>query len=153
MQNQEIENTISQVTAQPSLAAFGLQVETTMTTPSRPGKKPRPVWVVRGNIFGLEDFFRNIKGRKFRGAWSFFEDPSDAILEQLQSHGRRSFAEQVENELGRKMEKAERYQTYAANAEARAESRGQTADKISSAIPFGQPILVGHVRFVGRKCA
>lgn len=144
MQNQITENIVSIATEQPTLAAFGLQVQETMTTPSRPGKKPRPVWVVRGNIFGLEEFFRSIKGRKFRGAWSFFEDPSEKILDHVQSHGRQSYAEQIESETQRKFEKAERYETYAANAEARAEMRDKTAHGISSAIPFGQPILVGH---------
>ena len=129
---------------QPTLADFGLRVDETMTTPSRPGKKPRPVWIVRGNIFGLEEFFRDINGRKFRGAWSFFENPSETILKHVQTNGRQSFAEQVESETQRKLEKAERYETYAANAEARAESRYQAANEIGSAIPFGQPILVGH---------
>ena len=144
MQNQEVENAVSQNSEQPTLAAFGLQVEATMTTPSRPGKKPRPVWVVRGNVFGMDAFFRDIKGRKFRGAWSFFEDPSRDILKQLTTSGRQSFAEQVQSDIDRKLAKAERYETYAANAEARAESRYSTASKIGSAIPFGQPILVGH---------
>lgn len=38
---------------------------------------------VRGNVFGLESFFRDNGGKKYRGAWSFFEDPSDHILEEL----------------------------------------------------------------------
>ncbi len=144
MQNQEAENTVSQVVEQPTLAAFGLRITETMTTPSRPGKKPRPMWVVSGNIFGFEAFFRDIKGRKFRGAWSFFEDPSADILDHLKDHGRQSYAEQVESELERKLEKAERYQIYAANAEARAESSYDAASRISSAIPLGQSILTGH---------
>ncbi|MBX2987796.1 MAG: DUF3560 domain-containing protein [Bdellovibrionaceae bacterium] len=144
MQQEAIENNAVQTTETPTLATFGVQVVETMTTPSRPGKKPRPVWVARGNVFGLEEFFRGIKGRKFRGAWSFFEDPSAAILDQLQNHGRQSYAEQVESKVERDLAKAERYQTYAANAEARAESRYNTARAIGSAIPLGQPILVGH---------
>ena len=127
-----------------SLQAFGLEVQKTMTTPSKPGKKSRPVWVVRGNVFGLESFFREIQGRKFRGAWSFFEDPSQNILEHLKKYGRQSYAEQIDSEIERKLEKAERYKTYAANAEARAENRSNTAKEISSYIPFGQPILIGH---------
>lgn len=123
---------------------FGLQIEATMTTPSRLGKKPHPVWIARGNIFGLEEFFRDIQGRKFRGAWSFFEDPTVAILDHLQRHGRQSFAEQVENKLERDLAKAERYQNYAENAAASAENRYKTARAISSAIPLGQPILVDH---------
>lgn len=132
------------VTEQPTLAAFGLQVQESLTTPTRPGKKPRPVWIVRGNVFGLEEFFRDIKGRKFRGSWSFFENPSEAILDHVQNNGRMSYAEQVEKRVERKLEKAERYETYAANADTRAEKRDRTAHDISSAIPFGQPILVGH---------
>ena len=127
-----------------SLKNFGVQITETMTTPSKPGKKPRPVWIASGNIFGLETFFREIKGRKFRGQWSFFEDPTADILTQLEKYGRESFAEQVESKIQRDLDKAERYQTYAENAEARAESRSQAADRISSFIPFGQPILVGH---------
>ena len=127
-----------------SLNSFGVKITETMTTPSKPGKKPRPVWVVSGNTFGLESFFREMNGRKFRGAWSFFENPSDVILHQLQSHGRQSYAEQIEGEIDRKVEKAKRYETYASNAEARAESRSQSAARISSFIPVGQPILVGH---------
>ena len=148
MENRKLENNISEnneITAeQTTLATFGVKVTETMTTPSRPNKKPRPVWVASGNIFGLESFFKNIGGRKFRGSWSFFEDPSDDILNQLQEHGRQSYAEQVENDIERKLEKATRYETYAANAEARAESRYNNARAIGSHIPFGQPILVGH---------
>lgn len=144
MQNQESNAINSQTIEQPTLAAFGVQVTETMTTPSRPNKKPRPVWVASGNIFGLESFFRDIGGRKFRGSWSFFENPSDDILTQLQAHGRQSYAEQVENDIERKLEKAARYETYAANAEARAESRYNNARAIGSHIPLGQPILVGH---------
>lgn len=144
MQNQEVEAPVPQSVEQPKLAAFGVQVVETMTTPSRPGKKPRPVWVAKGNVFGLEEFFREIKGRKFRGAWSFFEDPSAAILDQLRSHGRQSYAEQVESKVERDLVKAERYERYAVNAETRAESHYKTVRTIGSAIPLGQPILVGH---------
>lgn len=144
MQNQEINNVNSETTQQPTLASFDLRVQETMTTPSRPGKKPRSVWVVSGNVFGLEDFFRNIKGRKFRGSWSFFKDPSYDILDHLQNNKRLSYAEQVEASIERKIEKATRYESYAINAEKRAESRHKRADAIGSMIPMGQPILVGH---------
>lgn len=152
MQNQEI-NANSEVLRKPTLASFGLQVQESMTTPSRPGKKPRPVWVVSGNVFGLETFFRKIKARKFRGTWSFFKDPSCDILDHLQNNERLSYAEQVEASIERKLEKATHYESYAINAEKRAESRHNRANEIGSMIPMGQPILIGHVRFVGRKCA
>lgn len=144
MQNHEIESSPSQSAENPTLEAFGLRVTETKTTPSRPGKRPRPVWVVTGNVFGLESFFRDIEGRKFRGAWSFFEDPSAALLDHVQNHGRLSFAEQVEKDIERKLEKAARYEAYSANAEARAERSHNAARDMGAMIPLGQPILIGH---------
>ncbi|HEX7673538.1 MAG TPA: DUF3560 domain-containing protein [Bdellovibrio sp.] len=129
---------------QNSLSAHGIRVQEKMTTPSRPGKKPRPVWIATGNIFGLETFFRDIGGKKFRGQWSFFENPESSILERLSSAGRESFAEQIESQCSRKEEKAARYDQYAENAEKRAEVAYNNASKIGSMIPLGQPILVGH---------
>lgn len=144
MQNQEIENTVSNLINEPTLAAFSLQVQATMTTPSRAGKKSRPVWVVTGNVFGLEDFFREIEGRKFRGHWSFFKDPSDYILDHVQNNKRLSYSEQLENAVERKLEKAERYDSYAINAKTRADNSCEKAAGMGSVIPMGQPILVGH---------
>lgn len=143
MQNQDLLNT-TLIDNKTELAGHGLQVQETMTTPSKPGKKPRPVWVVRGNVFGLEEFFRDTNGRKFRGSWSFFEDPSHKILEFLKSNKRLSYAEQVQSSIDRKIKKSLRYEGYAVNAETRAEERCKTADKIISMIPPGQPILIGH---------
>ena len=144
MQNQETENNNTQIIEPSTLAAFGLHIVETMTTPSRPRKKPRPVWVVTGNVFGLEDSFRSIGGRKFRGSWSFFEDPRSALLEMLSTQKRMSYAEQVQSSLQRKLDRSEKYETYAANAEARAESSARKVSAINSFIPLGQPILVGH---------
>ena len=144
MQNQESISAALNSNIPSTLAAFGLQVQEKMTTPSRPGKKPRPVWVVSGNIFGLETFFRDIEGRKFRGQWSFFKDPTDNTLEHLKIEKRLSFAEQVENNLERKPEKAARYESYAINAEARSESCYKRASTIGAMIPMGQPILINH---------
>lgn len=136
-----------------SLRNLGVKVAETMTTPSRPGKKPRPVWVVSGNTFGLEDFFYELGGKKYRGAWSFFRDPSVDILGELNSNGRKSFAEQMQGLIDRKMARAEKFEGYSKNAAARSESAFSKVQSISSMIPPGQPILIGHVRFVGRKCA
>lgn len=143
MQTQEITQNVSE-TKTSTLADFGLRVEERMTTPSRIGKKPRPVWVAVGNTYGLEEFFRTIKGKKFRGMWSFFDDPSDEILEELVKNGRKSFAEQFEYTVGRKEAKADRYESYSENAQARAEGYHKCVDNILSFIPAGQPILVGH---------
>lgn len=135
------ENQSTQLT---SLLESGVKVEQTMTTPSRPGKKPRPVWVVSGNIFGLEEFFRTSGGRKFRGQWSFFVDPSDEILTELNTNGRKSFAEQMEYTIDRKEAKADRHEGYSENAALRATSSHKRVEQIMSFIPAGQPILVGH---------
>jgi len=127
-----------------SLNNFGVKIAETMTTPSRAGKKPRPVWVVSGNTFGLEDFFYGIGGKKYRGAWSFFRDPSDEILGELNTNGRKGFVEQMQSIIDRKMARAEKFEGYSENAAARSESAFNKVQSISSMIPPGQPILVGH---------
>jgi len=144
MQNHEIENNAAPAIQHPTLESYGVTVRQTLTTPTKPGKKPRPVWIVTGNVFGLGELFREAKGRKFRGEWSFFNDPCDEILAHLETNGRQSFAEQVETSIERKLEKAARYQSYAANAEVRAERSAEKASTIGGMIPMGQPILVGH---------
>lgn len=127
-----------------SLRSLGVKVAETMTTPSRPGKKPRPVWVVSGNIFGLVDFFYEIGGKKYRGAWSFFRDPSADILGELNSNGRKGFAEQMQGLIDRKMARADKFEGYSESAAVRSESAFNKVQSISSMIPPGQPILVGH---------
>lgn len=144
MQNQESIEIAPVTNSENELSAFGVRVQQTMTTPSRLGKKPRPVWVVSGNTFGLETSFRENGGRKFRGAWSFFNDPSCEILSELNKNGRQSYAEQVESTLLRKEARIERFEGYSENAEARAESASRRADSIASMIPMGQPILLSH---------
>lgn len=127
-----------------ALVSHGIRIEQTMTTPTRPGKKPRPIWVVSGNTFGLDEFFRDIGGRKYRGTWSFFEAPSGEIIEHLAAHGRNSYSDQVEYRLERKEAKAARYDKYAENTEIRADAAGARAQSIASMIPMGQPLLCGH---------
>lgn len=127
-----------------SLKNLGVAVTETMTTPTRPRKKPRPVWVVSGNTFGLEDFFYQNGGKKFRGAWSFFTDPSSAILQELNTNGRKGFAEQMQSVIDRKMARAEKFEGYSENAAVRSEVAHKKANSIMSMIPPGQPILVGH---------
>lgn len=126
------------------LQSHGIRIVESMTTPSRPGKKPRPVWVVSGNTFGLDSFFYEIGGKKYRGAWSFFKNPSGEILEEVNTNGRMSFADQVDAKLGRKEARIEKFEAYSENAEARSSAAYQKAHAVSSMIPMGQPILVGH---------
>ena len=127
-----------------SLHETGLKVTSSMTTPSRPGKAPRPVHIVSGLTLGYEQILRDLGGHKFRGQWSFWDDPSDDLLEQINRHGKLSFAESVDLRIDRKLSKAERYSGYADNAETRAERASETAQAIGQMIPMGQPILVGH---------
>ena len=127
-----------------SLEEAGLRIISSMTTPSRPGKKPRPVFIVSGKIAGLEEAFRDLGGKKFRGQWSFWEDPSDSLLAAINRDGRLTFAEQVEAQSERKLDRAERYSGCSENAQARAESRSHSAHEIGRHIPMGQPILVEH---------
>lgn len=129
---------------QKTLRDFGLQVTEVMTTPTRPGKKPRPVFTISGRTYGYEETFRNLGGKRFRGQWSFWSDPTQALLEAIERYGKQSFAEQVEARVERKLDRAERYEGYAENAGTRAELNSKAADKISHFIPMGQPILVGH---------
>jgi hypothetical protein len=60
-------------------ARAGLVVTESMTTPSRPGKKPRPVWNVTGNIAEWRQLLISLDGSWYRGAFSFFDDPTEAI--------------------------------------------------------------------------
>ena len=121
----------------------GLTVTQAMTKPTRPGKRPRPVWEVSGNTAGLEEALRDLGGRKYRGAWSFFSDPTDDLAE-LTDEDRTTFAEQRETSRQRAADRAHRMAGYAENATARSEAAYARAREIGDRIPFGQPILVGH---------
>lgn len=131
-------------TQEKTLQDHGLRVIESMTTPTRPGKKPRPVFIVAGKVEGFEEIFRSLGGKKFRGQWSFWNNPARELLAAIEKFGRLSFAEQVEARCDRKLDKAERYEGYADNAESRAAASSKSADEISRFIPMGQPILVGH---------
>lgn len=57
----------------------GLKVIPTMTTPSRPGKQPRPVWNVVGSFGNHREMLIALGGSWYRGAFSFWEDPAASI--------------------------------------------------------------------------
>ena len=127
-----------------TLAEYGLTVTQSMTTPSKAGKQPRPVWEVSGNTTGLEDLLYDLGGKRWRGAFSFWSDPTEALLERLPTTERTSFAERLEAKRERAEERAERYTEYAENAATRGDARLERARGMADGIPFGQPILVGH---------
>lgn len=110
-------------------------IEQRMTTPTKPGKQPRPVFVAVGSTAGYEQAFRDLGGRRYHGEWSFFDDPT----ERLENAARLSFAEQKEYEKERAADRADRYAGYAENAAGRAAGMRQRADAVLSHIPFGQP--------------
>lgn len=60
-------------------ARAGLVVRAGMTTPSRPGKAPRPVWTVGGNLAAWRPLLVRLDGHWYRGAFSFWSDPSAAL--------------------------------------------------------------------------
>jgi hypothetical protein len=125
----------------------GITVTQGMTTPTKPGKQPRPVWTITGNTdpyikLIYEDL--GIKVRKWGGTLSCFEDPSVALATAIATSGAMSFAEQEEHKRERSGIRAERLEARAENARTQAvEVRGQ-AQTLASMIPFGQPVLVGH---------
>ena len=121
----------------------GLVVKATMTKPSRPGKRPRPVWEVSGRTQGLEEKLRELGARPWHGAWSFFEDPTEDLAE-LTEADRMTFAEGREADRERAEGRAERMAGHATNATARSEAAYARARQIEDRIPFGQPILSGH---------
>lgn len=127
-----------------TLADYGLTVTQGMTTPTKPGKQPRPVWNVEGATAGYEATLYDLGGKKWRGAFSFWEDPSEALLAAIEEHGRQSFGERLEAKRERAEERAERYEGYADNAAQRSESLHAQARQMADGIPFGQPVLVGH---------
>jgi len=126
------------------VSAAGLTIIPKMTTPSQRGKSPRPVWEVSGRTFGYETALENAGGKKYNGAWSFWEDPTEAIADELESTGRTSFAERKKAEARAAGERADRLSDRAGKHQAEADAQFKRADRISERFAMGQPILVGH---------
>jgi hypothetical protein len=82
-------------------ARAGLIVVASMTTPSRPGKQPRPVWNVTGALAEWRQFLIRIGGSWYRGAFSFWENPSEEIERAC------SEAETPVGEVAREFERVE----------------------------------------------
>lgn len=122
----------------------GLIITQSMTQPSRPGKAPRPVWEVRGQLAGWEDLLYDLGGKKWRGAFSFWEDPTERLEKALATTERSSFADRQAGAKERAEARAERYEERAQVAEQRSTAAWQRSSDILAPIPPGQPILVGH---------
>lgn len=70
---------IAKPEAETATARAGLIIAASMTTPSRPGKQPRPVWIVTGNLAFWRPLLARLGGTWYRGAFSYWEDPSAEI--------------------------------------------------------------------------
>lgn len=122
----------------------GLTITEKMTTPTRPGKKPRPVWTVTGITKGFEKIFRELGGRTFKGIWSFYNDPTNDLIEMIKSEGRLTFEQKQEYDRDRAAARAERMEDRALAANKKSMASYQKSKSITDHIPMGQPILIGH---------
>jgi hypothetical protein len=66
-------------TADTATGRAGLIITAGMTTPRRAGKQPRPVWTVSGNIGPHRQTLTDLDGTWYRGAFSFWSDPTEAL--------------------------------------------------------------------------
>jgi hypothetical protein len=136
-----------------STTIAGMTITQTVTTPSRPGKQPRPVWEVSGVTAPYESHFVEHGARKWRGAWSFWSDPTDYITRLVENGQAMTYAEQKRAEQERAADRADRYSGYSSNASARSASEYKRLADIVQSIPMGQPILVGHHSEAGHRAA
>lgn len=67
------------IDAATATARAGLTITAGLTTPSRPGKAPRPVWTVGGNFAAWRAMLLEAGGNWYRGAFSFWDDPTATI--------------------------------------------------------------------------
>lgn len=123
--------------------SIGIVITSSMTTPSKPGKKPRPVWEVAAPS-GYERLMYDLGAKRWRGRFSFWEDPTASITEALDTYKPESYEERVEGKNDRSLARVERLEAAAERREQQAEASFKRAHDISDTIPFGQPILVGH---------
>jgi len=102
------------------LKSVGIIVVETQTKPTRPGKKPRPVWEIQGATQPYIDLmYKNeMPVKRWRGTLCCWEDPTQKLAEIVKAGGL-SFAEQKEREQERADERAgrltERAQNHAAD--------------------------------------
>lgn len=124
----------------------GIFIEDTITTPKKAGKKPRPVWQVSGRTNGLEEIFYTLgcSHRRWRGMFSFWEgNPAIDIAKAVLEESRLSFAEQQERKEERAINRTERFEKYADNAQERSNQLYRTNKTLLDCMA-GTPILIGH---------
>lgn len=127
-----------------SLAELNIKVTPSMTTPSKPGKAPRQVYTVSGALLGHEETLRELGGHQYRGQWSFWNDPTEKLEKAIARNGRMSFADRLDAQKERAGERAERLEERSGKHQATSDALWDKSRRIGDAIPFGQPIMVGH---------
>jgi hypothetical protein len=126
----------------------GLTVTKSMTTPSKPGKKPREVWTVTGlTLNEYRDALYDLGGRPYprssKHNFNFWDDPNSDIA-ALNDSDKTSFAEQQEGMKKRAVARSERYEELAQKNSDKSNAYYQTSSDAVAGIPLGQPILIGH---------
>lgn len=127
-----------------TLHEAGLTITPGMTTPSRPGKQPRPVWNVVGHLQPWASMLLDLGGKKWGRGYSFWSDPTAAIEQALETTAPDSYADRRAAFQERAEARAERREEWAEKATARSEAAFSGAHAEVAGIPMGQPILVGH---------
>ncbi|MBD2778254.1 DUF3560 domain-containing protein [Iningainema tapete] len=129
-----------------TLASVGIKIVESQTKPTKPGKKPIPVWNILGNTKPYEHIIYDlsVKVKKWHGTLSCFEDPTEELVERIQSEGALSFKEQLEVKQERAAQRADRLDKRADKHEKIADTAYKTQKQIADSIPLGQPILIGH---------
>jgi hypothetical protein len=122
----------------------GLIITTALTTPTRPGKKPRPVWNVSGNLAPWTSLLYDMGGKKYHGAFSFFEDPTDPLERQLAITEPETYEDRLQARAARADARVNRRRDWAGKAHRRSDAAFRGAMAAVDGIPPGQPILVGH---------
>lgn len=122
----------------------GLIITAGLTTPTRPGKQPRPVWIVGGNLAPWTSLLYDMGGKKYHGAFSFFEDPTDALERQLAITAPEAYEDRLRARADRADARAARRRDWADKARRRSDVAFRSANAAIDGIPPGQPILVGH---------
>jgi hypothetical protein len=122
---------------------LGISVTGTMTTPTKASKKPRPVWEVYGRTAGLEDILYGMGAKKWKGKFSFWEDPTED-LKKLDADNRLSVEAQQERKDELAEKRASRYLERANNHKKISDGAYERSNQIAERFAGGQPILVGH---------
>jgi hypothetical protein len=65
--------------AETATARAGLVITAGQTKPTRPGKLPRPVWTVSGNVAFWKPLLFKLGGTAWLGSVSFWDDPTELL--------------------------------------------------------------------------